>query len=349
MKLKLGRKYQPNLSDPRIKSRVAKVIAWCQLTLREKEPKPINNKKLEEVFGGRGERHKLSVYLRDRLLIQSGHYKPQAVCKPGERGTCYSYALNKTELDLLKAEFKAANPTEAVNIAVCLPDDTLRQLAAKDFTYKVDDNRSYHPLQNMPSAEKGSFWKQYGFDHHYDIEAAAPTLLVQTALKLGWPAKRLDVITDYINDRHSFRQHIADVAGCDLLTAKKIAAALFGGAIFNYRGAIYQRLLNCDKAKLEALKNDHRIRLFQLRSRALWQKLGVLLKRDLKTGTDKAAFYRELENQVITVARVYLEDKNIKYFLEHDGFITDAPVDLDDLQQAIKHVEGFDLKFSKVN
>ena len=61
--------------------------------------------------------------------------------------------------------------------------------------------------------------------------------------------------------------------------------------------------------------------------------------------SDKWAIYFKLEHEVTTKIRRYLNDRSIRHFFEHDGWISCNDIDTSDLKTYIKQETGYDLNF----
>lgn len=338
--------YRPNWADPRVKTRVERVLAWCTDNLRETSAKPVPKQQLESVFGPIGNR--LSDYLRATLLIRSDLYKP------GLR--YYKYQLRKNSIAKLAS--RACVNEKFVDTST--PEQTLQRLNDKHkdelsklaFTYKTKSNRYWHPLQNIKSDLKDRFWSNR-LPYSYDIEACAATLFFQTALKCGLNTLISDVLKDYVDNKTEWRSRIAELSGLPAAQNKKLINSLFNGGRLakNSYCTAFQMLREHHSPgqathHMDLLQNDRDLSRLRVAIRHGWSRIANKLNMNLNQSQLKSVVYFGLERRVLDAMKAELDSQGLKYFTEHDGFRTDKQVDLPKMYAAVKAATGYDIRLA---
>ena len=374
--------YTPNFSDARVLKRIRTAYAFARACLSETKPKQWAKSHLDKVFGSQN--HDLSKWLRVQLLLVHDNYYAW-----GEDATegpvCKSYLLNVKGAACVKSillgEEKTTMPPLNSYHSVALlsqeeiiPQDTfdykvVREWVKRDFgdqinsgNFEYDDksNRLWNPIQNVRSKYRAPILAEAGYHFNYDLECAAPTLILQHAQSLGMD-EYLFALTDFIKDRTKYRQHVADVAGISLKQAKMLINALFCGARLgaNRDFALF-RALNQDYRAIRALQADPWLTQLRADIKTCWDaiepsmtrievksaKTGKMRKLPLRSGA-KWARYFQLERSVMDVARKHLRETHNMNFLEHDGFRCKKQVEVVLLEQLIKQQTGFTVKFEE--
>ena len=324
--------YKPNLTDPRVQKRLVNVLAWCDLHLSPTSPEPIHHDTLNKIFGPSG--RDISIWLRANLLIQHGVYIP------GKKS--FSYLLNEEGASKLRA----VCTQHMVITSAPDPVEAYPELATLTFTYELKSDRYWHPLQNIKRDKKDDFWRPH-LPFNYDIDAAAPTILLQMAKKLGLHKLLGAGIDDYLANKAAFRQHVVDLTGCSLNDAKRLINSLFNGAKLarnDYCSAF--RVLDCNLTAMGRLMADQKIRSLRASIKQMWRAIG----QKFEVGGSKAKWgvYFAAERRVLEVIRGELDSAGIRYFTEHDGFRTAEKVELAKLQEAIKEKTGFEIKLTEI-
>lgn len=243
------------------------------------------------------------------------------------------------------------------------------ELASLAFEYEDKSSRLWHPLQNVRRSHKKRLLLASGLSFSYDIVCAAPTLLLRYAQSLPDIPERniwtmdlwLFAYQRYLKDRDEARRALADLLQVDVSYAKTVLNSLFCGAKVGAGHHFSLFHLLGTAARIQALKDDDYITALRADIKTLWgyieptlmriekkDKSGKMRKVPLNSKR-KWGLYFDLERQVLNVVRTYLEQRDIKHFLEHDGWATDVRLDVADLEQHIKKVTGFTITIEEVD
>jgi hypothetical protein len=115
-------------------------------------------------------------------------------------------------------------------------------------------------------------------------------------------------------------------------------------------------MLEGDPARIEFLKQHEFIKELRADIHVCWSYIRPHLDKKYtitKKGTqrlrplssrDKWNVYFNCERAVLEVVIDYLDTNGFRYFLEHDGWTTDRPINTDDLLLVIERELGFRLK-----
>ena len=336
--------YRPRWTDPRVKARTEAVLEWCSDNLHHDWEKPVSAQLLDKVFGPIGNR--LGDYLRANLLVRSSMYKPGV--------SYYKYSLVKGGLEKIAAaastNYYFVNTSSITNRLDRLKAKFQSELDSLEFEYSTKSNRYWHPIQMVPRAYKNQFWAGK-LPYSYDIETCAATLFKQTATKAGLPDIINAHLQNYLDFKTEFRQHVADLAGVDVLVAKKLINGMFNGARLarNSRCSIYKILLDYHSPgeasrRMTALQSDPDLKLLRLSIRYGWKKIGQVLHTEVKTAKQKSVLYYVLERKVLDAMKTELTRQGLKFFTEHDGFRCNAELDLVAMTKAVKRDTGFNIR-----
>ncbi|MES2973288.1 MAG: hypothetical protein V4757_06750 [Pseudomonadota bacterium] len=323
--------YEPDWTHQKVIDRTAKVLKWCDLFLRTDKGTPHHSTRISEVFGQ--PHSQLSSYLRANLMIRTGKYEV------GKKSL--SYLLNQGGFDKItsKIDARVLQDTPAP-----LKEEHKVELAQLAFKYSEKADRYWHPLQNMRRAEKQAFWSQAGLPFNYDIEACAPTILLNMAKQHGLFDLVTAPIREYIDDKTKLRRHVASLVGISLHDSKRLINSLFNGArlVANSNVAAFQ-IVGYSKEKMALLQADHEVSRLRTAAKLMWRKIQRHSHEDLSTGKGKWGLYFRKEREVLDVIVQYLMETNNRHFTEHDGFRTEREVDLSELTMRIQVETGFDL------
>ena len=328
--------YEPNFNDPRVRARCIKSLTWvkCYIGLT---PKWLSTREIDKHLGNTSRQP--GQWLKARLLINED---PHFNWKTGKCKTYYKNSQGVKELDLL-----LGNPP------VAIAPELEQQLVTGNFEYTEKSDRFWNPLQHYPTRVKRPLLAKYGFRHHYDIKAAAPTLIKQYAVRLGM-TKTTPAIDLYLNDRTSIRTRIARECDISEKTAKRIINALFQGAPVSHKpdSGLYN-LLEGDHSRITWFKEDtYLLELrkdiktcwdtikFSLPVRTITDKNGVERRASL-TSKDKSGVYLNLEKEVLTEVKKFLKRTKNKCFTEHDGWSCESAIDLTELRSQIRSKTGY--------
>lgn len=100
-----------------------------------------------------------------------------------------------------------------------LSDQEIAELESGDFTYKTYTNspRLGHRFQNKSKEDRNKILVPYGYKWDYDIEAAAPSLLLQYALRVGpelsedlYVPKYFPALYRLINEKQTVREELQE-------------------------------------------------------------------------------------------------------------------------------------------
>lgn len=351
MKLQLTA-FRPNLNDARVRKRLTNVLDWCSYQLSTTSPEPVHHNKLREIFGTAS--NPLSAYLRSNLLKPVGGYIV------GEQSQCY--LLNESGFEKLRVLSQHMVTTS------CAPRDKVYpELKTLTFTYKDQSQRYWHPLQNIKREHKASFWRGY-LPFNYDIEACAPTILFQCALKAGIPPILLANLKEYLDDRSAYRDHVAALCNLSKADAKRLINSLFNGARLaaNFKYCAAFRLMNGDEVAMKRLREDRKTRRLRANISTVWGRLELVERQNqtptfeqvlsgtakpyqkkLKTSSQKWSYYFAKERQILDVIIEALRRAAIKHFTEHDGFRTDREIDADLIEAEVKLKTKFVIKLNR--
>jgi hypothetical protein len=351
--------YIPNFSDSRVQDRLAKSIKFCEKYLRADKSQWISTRWIDhkDNFGMSG--NQLSKFLREKLLVEiDPTYNMHT-------GKCKSYMLNQQGFDELKSMLITHTIAYSV-IDLSLQHQT--ELETGNFEYNEKSSRLYHPIQNYPRESKKQLLAEQGYCFNYDIVCAMPTLIHQYSQQIPevienqkWKQGPMDLylfnLRRYLQDRKVIRDQLATGAEVDSDVIKRLINGLFNGGQIshNTQGRSFAELQR-DHARIEYLKQHEFVRGLIEDIKICWQyivptlpprygkpdKNGVV-KRIAFSSKRKSSLYRDLERQVLDSVRVYLDQRGIKYFCEHDGWSTDQEVNLSELKQHIANQTGFEI------
>jgi hypothetical protein len=248
-------------------------------------------------------------------------------------------------------------------VSYFLDQEYSKQFLTGKFNYEFKSNRLWNPLQSIKKLYKKPLFAHHNYQHIYDIEACAPTLLLQYARKSGFD-KPAPAYERYLRNKEEIRIMIADLIESDIVKVKVFINSLFNGSRIgrNKRFAIFE-LLDNDEAKIIVLQQDDYIKQLLIDIRNLWKSLEITLpirykdsvdestgeikKRKLPlSSSDKWNIYFKLEYDITTHIRKYLDMNNIRHFFEHDGWCCSDKIDTDELKKYVMNQSGYDLSFS---
>jgi hypothetical protein len=225
--------------------------------------------------------------------------------------------------------------------------------------------RRYHPIQNLPKTLRADLFKGW---YDYDIEAAAPTLIYQEVcrVRLLIEPRRVDqpypAIRRLVEDRATVRQHLIDVSGLDLKTAKGVLVALFFGArlVPHHKQAVY-RLVGHDKAVIERLRADPYVGAFCREVRQMWaillnhenatnglkaMRTAVVIPKPSTKAKQRMGYYLRLERQVMGAIESSLRGQGMVPVLIHDGFMTKQRINKAAVEAEVMRTTGFKIRLA---
>lgn len=334
--------YTPNFNDPRVQRKIKHALGWACANLRYDTPKNWAKVKLDNSIGHN--HHSLGRYLRNTLLIEhNSHYNMLT-------GKTKQWRLNLKGVFSLSESLGITPPVKASRITHHVAVELLSKQHAHTlntgaFEYIEKSNRLWNDLQFVRNDVRKQLFKRHGYCWEFDIRSAAPTILLQYARRICDLTKPTVEIDRYLQDPGQYRQRLADQLGIDYNTAKSIITARFNGATLRHDRDISKMLGN------------NRIQLYKLKKNSQF----VLLTKDIKKITDsikkfhqirgrmsagkKWEYYHLEEKRVMGVVRKALEQNKCKYFLEHDGWRSDAWIDPHELKLRVRKQTGYVIDF----
>lgn len=390
--------YNPNFRDPRIQSRTRQALGFVQGCFSETKPMSWSTRYIDRYLGS--QRNDFSKWLRSHLIIEyNSHYNK-------DTGECKQYLLNRIGVEYVRerltgqshVQFDEWAPDHACRfknslkslveyteeeqppsypsvVEVSTPrvvnewvtDQFKTELTTHVFDYDDKSNRLWHPLQRVRRCFKKAALADHDLVYQYDIECAAPTLLLQYSQQLplkldannNWTSGPCDIwlpaLNQYVNNKTQCRRDLATAADITIEQAKIIINALFAGAqlSLNPTTEIFQ-MLGGDRIRIEYLKQDSF--LVQLRTdiKIMWDYIKTTLSRRKSasgrfipiSSKQKWGLYFDLERKILDVVRKYLTEIGNAHFLEHDGWTCVNEIDELSLRSYIKSQTGFDIKLS---
>lgn len=243
--------------------------------------------------------------------------------------------------------------------------------------YPINELNHGINLQSMKKKYRAIFFENQ-FD--YDIEAGAPTLLVQYIKKL-YPNKQLKLkyVDNYIKDRNIIRNRSVEIFKdySDNFNPKKdykklvketINASLYGADLYNRDSEIEMsfddRTFLLDRYPgffqlIEHIKNLNQYYRDYIKEQFKQKKEFIKVinddiplyeykdgkKNKRKTNEIQTSIYFSLESQVLKV--IYSKYKDSLSLMIHDGFISRVDIDINDLSKLIKDKLDFDVKYER--
>jgi len=357
--------YTPNWSDPRVQRRVRRAIGFACGVMSTTKSQSWSTRYIDRWFGS--QRNELSQYLRQQLLIETNSHWSK------DTGKCKEYVLNQNGVDFLSDSIglnKTTTQLYPIVVDLC-QSEYQTELATGSFEYNDQSSRLWHPLQNFRREYKRDVLEQNGYQHHYDIQCCAMTLIHQYAQQIPevihqskWQQGPMDLylfaLRDYLRDRQSIRQNIAQEADIDTDTVKRIVNALLAGARLscNPTTEIYQ-MLGGDVARIRFLQQHEYLTQLREDIKICWDYIKPTLPRRSKldknkqermmpvTSRQKWGVYFDLERQVLNEVREFLCETNNRHFLEHDGWSCENEINETDLSQRVFENTGFRVEFEK--
>jgi hypothetical protein len=368
--------YKPNFNDPRILARVKHAYGFTKAVMSEDKPTNWSSRTIDKYFGQH--QNQLSKYLRSKLLICTNSRYDM------NNGKCKEYKINPCGLSFIKeillgntsivhmdsmddnnnshstlypSVLQVGNMLDRKLINNWCIREYGEELRSMNFNYKDKSNRLWHPIQNIKKENKKIILAEMGLGNHYDIEACAPNLIKQYAEHTGMD-EPLTALNEYLTDKSNVRTRISKQLEVPTQITKVIINALFCGArIGNNPDFAISQLLNHDSARITWLKEDPYIMQLRADIKTCWDYIephlpksyittsnGIRRKAPL-TSKRKWNLYFEQERKVLNQIKTYLHLTSNRCFLEHDGFITEYELDIDDLKSYIENTTDYNLNF----
>ena len=335
----MGKQYKLNLSDPRVYKRAKRAYGFTRACITSSIlGKETSKKWLDKHFGDTSK--SLGKHLKELLLIETdSFFNPLA-------GKSKKWRQNDRGMSSLLEQLKIAqNATEEPSEAFekHIVEDMIEEnygddLRSGNVTYKDSSYRLFHGFQNTKREFKQDLLAKYGYYHHYDIECAAPTIIMQQAQLCGMTDPVLS-LRDYTQNKKTIRQTFADELNLPLNLVKTIFTAITNGADLRIGKSVY-KLINDNKIFLQ-FRSDRFVKEYIRDLKMCWKHINP--NREPKQWTN--TYYR-IERICLEIAKEYCERNNIKVYLEHDGFSTSDPVNVSVIKRIIKRDTQLNLSFS---
>ena len=369
--------YKPNFTDKRIIKRIRSAYGFTKGALSTTEPHNWAQVVIDKHIGRTN--NNLGNYLRNILLIcTNSHYNKDTKLTK-------EYISNQQGLDYLRDILNGSNTQDftqwaknngvtknIISLTTTTPSMLLLfdhycvskfveeeyelELQNLEFHYTDKSNRLWHPIQNIKKDYKKSIFATHKLNYQYDIDTCAPTLLHQYSHKLDMDLY-LFALRTYLKDKQMIRTQLAKELQVSPKVIKIIINALFCGARIGSGDFAISKLLDNDIAKIQWLKQNSYITELRSDIKLMWSYIEPSMAKATKTtksgkerkvalsSKKKWQLYFELERQVLNEVQNYLRLTKNRYFLEHDGWATEHQINEHELNQYIKNVLGFDVKF----
>jgi len=359
--------YTPNFTDPRVIKRIKTALGFACGVMSDSKSHPWSTRHIDRYFGMAS--RPLSKYLRKTLLIVTDEFYRYN----SSENKCKEYRLDKEGVRTLRDKLNLNNILLYPSVTEVAKQDHIDELRSGNFVYKDTSNRLWHPLQRYRRQYKQQILSDAGYTHQYDIVCSAPTLIHQYAQQIPevivdgrWQQGPMDLylfaLRRYLSDRTAVRAELAQALELDPAAVKEIINALFAGAIIsnNTQSDIYH-ILNGDRARIDYLKQNEFIQELIADIKTCWEYIRPVLQRRTKltksgkqrlckiTSRQKWNVYFELERVILDSVRSYLDDKSIKYFLEHDGWSCNTELDIEELKSYVKKQTSYEVNFEHLN
>lgn len=334
-------KYQPNFSHARVIATAKRALSFVALYTRPNSRVWISRNELYKHFGNTS--RPLGKYLKQLLLVEADKYYNPIT------GTCKKYTQNKLGVNQLQQLLGLEQSYQ-------LTPELEQQLETGEFEYDEKSNRLYNPLQFVTKQVRGSILANRGYRYHYDIEAAAPTLLIQRAKQLD-PSLELPNLEYYTQNRSQVRDQISSATGINNQQVKTVINALLQGSKLSvWQGNQLYKELDYSYYAMNSLKENAVLGLIREDIRLMWKTLkqdfpqrymincnGKTISQRL-SAKDKSGLYRELEDQVGKIIRKLLKKRKIQHLWIHDGWCCNGFINPDDVVDEVRRTTGYSLK-----
>ena len=328
--------YTPNFNDPRVISRIRKAYTYAVAHFDVEAESMHSMEAIARRFGQA--QTDLSKWLMKQLLICTDQHFSEAA------GISKKYILNPSGITYIQSII-GITVTKQAAIEEIYIKEYAEEFKTGEFKYKQSSDRYFHPIQSLKKENKYELFFKQGYNHDYDIECCAPTLLYQEALRHG--LKPQPILHDYIENRSMHRQSLADELGITPSEVKDIINALIGGAKVgtNDYSSIY-RENDRDATLINKIKSNEYITSLRESVKKMWEALPI---DDRRSAKQKNAMYRSLEVQVMKSIVSYLKRTHNKHFTEHDGWKCVFEIDEYQLYKHVREHTGYVISVSHVS
>jgi len=283
-----------------------------------------------------------------------------------EKSFFKNYQVNKRNLNvLLKRTVNLANEQEPALCVQVFTDENealqhwtvryYRRLYAdelagkKPFQYVEKSYRKWHPIQNVRRSHKQQVFAGF-LDHDYDISTALIAVMLADVQKLDakFERERYHLIFEYRDNKAEIRSKVGEILELDADAVKELFSYLNNNGVITtspYRALI--GIVGGDASKVEAIRKNKFFKAYTRQIKSLWgwwvvkNNMAVMWgdnPGDRPRVANKKRFdlYFYNERKLLDAIETYLQYKGAVYFLEHDGFRSNLPIDQVELEQLIK-------------
>lgn len=235
----------------------------------------------------------------------------------------------------------------------------ITEMKTGKFTYTGKHNgRQFNNWQKVSAEGRLKALELCGFKYHADISAALPTIMLHLANQTNAPEPVIEAITDFIINKHQWREHVASllnkrldgqITEHELNKAKAILAAIWNGSHISPhpKNTIHNSVDMCEgRVELtRKLMADQKLR--QLRRKLTRMRKWVLpmhnIDNTLKHKT-LMSLYSSYERQVMDIVAEAIQSNSIFYVF--DGFSSTDEFDYDLLNEVIYKRTGIKINFT---
>jgi len=327
--------YTPNFNDARVVARASKAYAYAIAHFDYDIESMHSIEAITKRFGQA--QTPICKWLMKTLLICTDQHFSEAA------GVSKKYVLNKVGVEQIQSILGITISRQAA-VEETYIEEYKEDFQTGDFTYKESSDRFFHPLQNIKKEYKYVLFYKQGYNHDYDINCCAPTLLYQEALKNS--LKPQPILQYYIDNRSQIRETLALELQTTPEVVKKIITALFQGARLgaNDYSSIYREYNNT--ALIHRIQQNEYITQMRESIAKMWKALPVT---DRRSGKLKNKLYRQLESQVLKAIVQFLRKTHNKHFTEHDGWKCVFEIDEYQLIKYVREHTGYVISVSHVS
>lgn len=335
-------------------NRLAKLVP--QLIYWSRQPElELYSKAIDDTFS----RSELGRQFKSALLIETNSSYSNA-----ENAFCKRYKVNKRNLiEILKRSDEVANKREpAICVQVFADEDealqhwTVRyyrrlyadELAGrKPFVYTERSYRKWHPLQNVRRSHKQQVFAGY-LDHDYDISTALISVMLGDVRRLDptFDMSKYELIFRYRDNKAIVRQNVGKLLDLDPDQVKELFSYINNNGIIS--ASPFMALLGIvgSREKVDGIRRHKFFQQYRIQIKSLWRMWVYFNNREVYRHNDKDRplienkkrfnLYFYIERKLLDVIEEYLQSKSAVYFLEHDGFRSNLPIDQAELERVIK-------------
>lgn len=340
--LTVGMTYTPKFSDPRILARCIKVLNFVELYITTNKTSWIASTEFYKHFGNTS--RPLGRYLKDTILDTSDNWFNQAT------GECKKYRLNIQGLNWIKQQSGLQQFVPTLDL------DLQQQLDSGEFEYSAKSDRLYNPIQNITRRIRQPLLANHGYRYNYDIEAAAPTVLLQRAQHID-PSAEFPALGNYVNNRSVIRQQLSKACEISETKIKFVINAVLQGAVIScYEHSKIFHELDGDYNAIRRLQHNDQIQAIKQDIKHLWAILKTdfpeklvknkngQVRRARLTGRDKSGYYRSIESEIGKSIQKSLRKQRIKFLWIHDGWSCNGIIDPRALESQVRRATGYTIK-----